>query len=65
MKATGPLGHVKRKAKNIKKRHPYIPLMTVQHDLACHLGFKKWDELILASPIELQKRIDRHSLVGL
>lgn len=65
MKTIGPLGHVKRKAKNIKKRFPHIPLMSVQHDLACHLGFKKWGELILATPIELQKRIDRHSLVGL
>jgi hypothetical protein len=60
MKEVGPLGHVKKVAKRIKKKYPYIPLMQVQHDLAKYLGFKKWGELILADRQTLQIRIDQN-----
>lgn len=54
--------HAKRLAKQIKKKYPHVPLMTVQHDLAQHFEFKSWGELIKASPEEIQKRIDRNPL---
>lgn len=62
MKVTGPLGYIKRTAKRIKKNHPHITLMQVQHDLANYLGFKKWGDLIKAETYELQRRIELHSL---
>lgn len=65
MKSTGPLGHVKRTAKRIKKKYPHVPLMAVQHDLARYLGFSKWGSMLEASPIELQKQITAHPLEGL
>ncbi len=62
MKVGGPLGHIKRTAKRIKKKHSHIPLMQVHHDLATYLGFSKWKDLIDAMDDELQERIDKKTL---
>lgn len=65
MKLPSPLVHVKRTAKRIKNKYPHIKLGQVQHDLANYLGFQKWKNVIDATPIELQRRIDKHPLKGL
>ncbi len=62
MKVGGPLGHIKRTAKRIKKKHSHIPLMEIQHDLAEYLGFSNWKYMIDATDDELQERIDKKSL---
>ncbi len=65
MKDVGPLGHIKKTAKRIKKKYPYVSLMAVQHGLAQYLGFRKWGDLILTDHRTLQRCIDKSPLEGL
>lgn len=65
MKPQGPLGHIRRIAKRIKKRNYHMTLMEVQHDLAQYLGFKNWGDLIKCPGDKLQLHIDRTDLEGL
>jgi hypothetical protein len=62
MKRTGVLEHIRLTAKRIKKQNSHIPLGHVQHDLAVYLGFKKWQDLIKASPELIQERVEEKPL---
>jgi hypothetical protein len=62
MKVGGPLGHIKRTAKQIKKKYPHVLLTEVQKDLANYLGFTNWKHLLQADDGELQARIDKKPL---
>lgn len=65
MDKINPVELVKKTAKRIKKKYPYIKVAEVQSDLANYLGFKKWSEMLKAAPQELQKRIKEKPLRGL
>lgn len=58
-----PLNHIRKTAKRLKKQHPGMTLMQIQHNIAVHLKFKKWAELILSEEQELQKRINDNPIV--
>lgn len=57
-KSTGPVAHLKKFAKRTKKLHTELTLQQIQHSLAQHLGFRKWEELVLAPTAQLQDRIN-------
>lgn len=59
MKKTEPrtIRILKRKAKEIKKRGSDLPLMWIQHNMANHLGFRKWGDLLTAGEGLREQRI--------
>jgi hypothetical protein len=60
-----PLNHIRLTAKRLKKLHPGMKLMQIQHNLAVYLKFKKWGELILAEEEVLKRRIFTYPLMPL